>query len=116
MPGGKYLVRATFMHGNYDGKRHDLVRSPLAFDLYMGLHFWGRVSVNSVDMTYTAEVIAVAVVNSISVCLIDIGNGTPFISSVEMSQMKSSLYPAAMTNQSIALQQRQSMGASSLLR
>lgn len=49
-----------------------------------------------------AEVIVVAEVNSISVCLMDIGSGIPFISSLEMRQMKSSLYPAAKANQSIA--------------
>ncbi|XP_052168679.1 senescence-induced receptor-like serine/threonine-protein kinase [Oryza glaberrima] len=114
--GHKYLVRAMFMHGNYDGKGNDLVSSPLVFDVYMGLHFWERISVNNTTKTYIAEMIIVAEVNSISVCLMDIGNGTPFISSLEMRQMKSSLYPAAMTNQSIALQERHSMGASGLLR
>lgn len=104
------------MHGNYDGKGNDLVSSPLVFDVYMGLHFWERISVNNTTKTYIAEMIVVAEVNSISVCLMDIGNGTPFISSLEMRQMKSSLYPAAMTNQSIALQERHSMGASGLLR
>ncbi|XP_052168680.1 senescence-induced receptor-like serine/threonine-protein kinase [Oryza glaberrima] len=114
--GQKYLVRATFMHGNYDGKGNDLVSSPLTFDVYLGLHFWDRVSINNTAKTYIAEVIVVAEVNSISVCLMDIGNGTSFISSLEMRQMKSSLYPVAMTNQSIALQERYSMGVSNLLR
>lgn len=98
----KYLVRATFMHGNYDGKGNDLVSSPLVFDVHMGLHFWDRISVSNSAKTYIAEVIVVAEVNSISVCLMDIGSGIPFISSLEMRQMKSSLYPAAKANQSIA--------------
>uniref|UniRef100_A0A0E0QQ97 Protein kinase domain-containing protein n=1 Tax=Oryza rufipogon TaxID=4529 RepID=A0A0E0QQ97_ORYRU len=114
--GHKYLVRETFMHGNYDGKGHDLVRSPLAFDVHMGLHFWDRISVDETAKTYSTEVIVVAKVNSISVCLMDIGSGTPFISSLEMRPIKTSLYPAAMDNQSIALQERSSMGASTLLR
>uniref|UniRef100_J3MWT2 Malectin-like domain-containing protein n=1 Tax=Oryza brachyantha TaxID=4533 RepID=J3MWT2_ORYBR len=104
------------MHGNYDGKGHGLVSSPLTFDISMGLYFWDRISVSDTAKTYVAEVILVAEVNSISVCLMDISNGTPFISSLEMRLIKSSLYPAAMANQSIALQERQSMGASSLLR
>uniref|UniRef100_A0A0E0ERB4 Protein kinase domain-containing protein n=1 Tax=Oryza meridionalis TaxID=40149 RepID=A0A0E0ERB4_9ORYZ len=114
--GHKYLVRAMFMHGNYNGKGNDLVSSPLVFDVYMGLYFWDRISVNNSAKTYIAEVIVVAKANSISVCLIDIGDGTPFISSLEMRLMKSSLYPAAMANQSIALQERNSMGTNSLLR
>uniref|UniRef100_A0A8I6YG72 non-specific serine/threonine protein kinase n=1 Tax=Hordeum vulgare subsp. vulgare TaxID=112509 RepID=A0A8I6YG72_HORVV len=114
--GHKYLVRAIFMHGNYDGKERDLVRSPLVFDVYMGLHFWDRISVSSSTMNYVAEAIIVAEASSVSVCLIDIGRGTPFVSSMEMRKMKSSLYPAAMYNQSIALQERHSLGASSLIR
>lgn len=114
--GHKYLVRATFVHGNYDGKERDLVRSPPAFDLYMGLHFWDRISVSSTTTMYVAEAIVVAEVSSISVCLIHIGSGTAFVSSLEMRKMKSSLYPAAMHNQSIALQERRSLGASSLVR
>uniref|UniRef100_A0A0E0B1X2 Protein kinase domain-containing protein n=1 Tax=Oryza glumipatula TaxID=40148 RepID=A0A0E0B1X2_9ORYZ len=114
--GHKYLVRAMFMHGNYNGKGNDLVSSPLVFDVYMGLYFWDRISVNNSAKTYIAEVIVVAKANSISVCLIDIGDGTPIISSLEMRLMKSSLYPAAMANQSIALQERNSMGTNSLLR
>ncbi|XP_073355169.1 senescence-induced receptor-like serine/threonine-protein kinase, partial [Aegilops tauschii subsp. strangulata] len=114
--GLKYLVRATFMHGNYDGKERDLIRSPLVFDVYMGLHFWDRIYVNSSTTIYVAEAIIVAAVSSVSVCLIDIGRGTPFLSSMEMRKMKSSLYPAAMHNQSIALQERHSLGASSLVR
>lgn len=104
------------MHGNYDGKGNDLVSSPLVFDVHMGLHFWDRISVSNSAKTYIAEVIVVAEVNCISVCLMDIGSGIPFISSLEMRQMKSSLYPAAKANQSIALQERHSMGTSSLLR
>ncbi|XP_044384929.1 senescence-induced receptor-like serine/threonine-protein kinase [Triticum aestivum] len=114
--GLKYLVRATFLHGNYDGKERDLVRLPLVFDLYMGLHFWDRISVSSTTTMYVAEAIFVAEVSSISVCLIDIGSGTAFVSSLEMRQMKSSLYPVALQNQSIALQERRSLGASSLVR
>ncbi|VAI31795.1 unnamed protein product [Triticum turgidum subsp. durum] len=114
--GLKYLVRVTFLHGNYDGKERDLVRSPLMFDLYMGLHFWDRISVSSTTTMYVAEAIFVAEVSSISVCLIDIHSGTAFVSSLEMRQMKSSLYPVAMQNQSIALQERRSLGASSLVR
>lgn len=116
MTGRKYLLRGTFMHGNYDGKNQNLIRSPVIFDIYLGLDFWNRISITNETLTYVSEVIVVAVVNSISVCLIDIGNGAPFISSLEMRPMKDSLYPAAMTNQSIALQDRRSMGASGLLR
>ena len=104
------------MHGNYDGKGNDLVSSPLVFDVYLGLYFWDRISVSNSAKTHISEVIMVAMVNSISVCLMDIGSGTPFISSLEMRLMKSLLYPAATSNQSIALQERHSMGTNSLVR
>uniref|UniRef100_A0ACD5XRB7 Uncharacterized protein n=1 Tax=Avena sativa TaxID=4498 RepID=A0ACD5XRB7_AVESA len=82
----------------------------------MGLHFWDRISITSMTEIYSAEAIVVAEVGFVSVCLIGIGSGTPFVSSLEMRQMKSSLYPAVMQNQSLALQERRSLGASSLIR
>ncbi|KAK1698173.1 hypothetical protein QYE76_014870 [Lolium multiflorum] len=35
VPGSKYLIRAVFMYGNYDG----LNRIPI-FDIYLGVNFW----------------------------------------------------------------------------
>ncbi|CAL4902173.1 unnamed protein product [Urochloa decumbens] len=42
--GLKYLLRAEFLYGNYDG----LSRPPI-FDLYAGVNFWSRVNVSTPD-------------------------------------------------------------------
>uniref|UniRef100_A0A0E0ERB2 Protein kinase domain-containing protein n=1 Tax=Oryza meridionalis TaxID=40149 RepID=A0A0E0ERB2_9ORYZ len=114
--GQKYLIRGMFMHGNYDNKSQNLVSSPLLFDIRIGLNFWNQVNISSATMTYTSEAIVLATVNSISVCLLDNGKGTPFISSLEMRPMKSSNYPAATPNHPLLLQDRRSMGANSTIR
>ncbi|KAF0915204.1 hypothetical protein E2562_034161, partial [Oryza meyeriana var. granulata] len=116
MEGQKYLIRGMFMHGNYDNKSQNLVSSPLLFDIRIGLNFWNRLNITSATMTYTSEAIVVAIVNSVSVCLIDNGKGTPFISLLELRPMKSSNYPAATLNHPLLLQDRRSMGASSTIR
>ncbi|KAF2915814.1 hypothetical protein DAI22_09g068100 [Oryza sativa Japonica Group] len=105
-----------FMHGNYDNKGQDLVSSPVTFDIRIGLNFWNRLNIINATMTYTSEAIVVAIVNSVSVCLVDNGEGTPFISSLEMRPMKSSNYPAATPNHPLLLQDRRSMGASRIIR
>uniref|UniRef100_A0A0D3H5U4 non-specific serine/threonine protein kinase n=1 Tax=Oryza barthii TaxID=65489 RepID=A0A0D3H5U4_9ORYZ len=114
--GQKYLIRGMFMHGNYDNKSQNLISSPLLFDICIGLNFWNQVNISSATMTYTSEAIVLATVNSISVCLLDNGKGTPFISSLEMRPMKSSNYPAATPNHPLLLQDRRSMGANSTIR
>lgn len=114
--GRKYLVRAWFMHGNYDGGGESLASRPVKFDLYIGLDFWYEVTVSDAARTYTRETITVAVASSLSVCLLDTGNGTPFISSLELRPMSSDMYPDAMANQSLGLFTRYNMGESNFLR
>ncbi|KAK3135031.1 hypothetical protein QOZ80_5BG0413760 [Eleusine coracana subsp. coracana] len=53
-PGSKYLIRATFLYGNYDG----LGRLP-AFDLHLGVNFWTTVNVTTIDQAELTEVITV---------------------------------------------------------
>ncbi|KAF6991219.1 hypothetical protein CFC21_008328 [Triticum aestivum] len=52
--GSKYLLRATFMYGNYDG----LSRLPV-FDLHLGVNFWRTMNITTADKPQLAEIIAV---------------------------------------------------------
>lgn len=54
-PGGRYLVRAAFYYGNYDG----LYRLP-AFDLHLGANRWATVHVTAVDGVYILEAVALS--------------------------------------------------------
>jgi hypothetical protein len=110
MPAGsKYLTRATFKYGNYDG----LNRLPV-FDLYLGVNFWTTVSITSPSAAQIAEVIAVAPDKSVQVCLVDTGSGTPFISGLEFRPMKNTLYPQANATQALVLVDRNNFGVSDL--
>ncbi|KAK4784525.1 hypothetical protein SAY86_018893 [Trapa natans] len=82
--GNKYLIRATFYYGNYDSKDQQPV-----FDLHIGTDYWD--TVNSTDFFYT-EVIHIPKTDDIQVCLVNTGNGFPFISSLELRWLDSSIY------------------------
>nr|CAB3460917.1 unnamed protein product [Digitaria exilis] len=88
-PGSKYLLRAVFMYGNYDG-----LGRPPAFDLHLGVNFWTTV-------TITAPT---------DVCLVDIGAGTPFISGLDLRPLDSALYPQVNATQGLVLLARRNMG------
>ncbi|RWW55486.1 hypothetical protein BHE74_00037872, partial [Ensete ventricosum] len=54
--GRKYLVRATFLHGNYDGRKVSSV-DPLLFDLHLGVNLWESANISDVTRTHETEVI-----------------------------------------------------------
>ncbi|XP_073006812.1 putative leucine-rich repeat receptor-like protein kinase At2g19210 [Typha latifolia] len=103
--GLKYLVRATFMYGNYDG----LNKLPI-FDLYIGVNFWKTVNISAADSGKIVEVITVAQADQLYVCLVNTGLGTPFISGLELRPLKTSLYPAANATQNLVYYVRLNMG------
>ncbi|CAL4894506.1 unnamed protein product [Urochloa decumbens] len=94
--GLKYLLRAEFLYGNYDG----LSRPPI-FDLYAGVNFWSRVNVSTPDEVKRVEAILVVRDDYVDVCLVNTGSGTPFISVLELRPLKSSLYPQANATQGL---------------
>jgi hypothetical protein len=97
-PGGRYLVRAAFYYGNYDG----LDRLP-AFDLHIGVNRWVTVNVTAAAAVYIFEAVAVAPAEFLQVCLVNRGLGTPFISGLDLRPLQEDMYPDATVNQSLAL-------------
>ncbi|XP_077217307.1 putative LRR receptor-like serine/threonine-protein kinase At1g05700 isoform X2 [Tasmannia lanceolata] len=83
----KYLIRASFMYGNYDG----LNLFP-QFDLYLGVNLWDSVNLTGTSGTMSTEIITISSRNFMSVCLVNTGLGTPFISTLELRLMDMSLY------------------------
>ncbi|CAF2261581.1 unnamed protein product [Brassica napus] len=77
--GKKYLIRASFMYGNYDGE----VSSP-EFDLFLGGNLWTNLSFNNTPLPVTKEVVYLSQSEKIFVCLGNKGKGTPFISTLEL--------------------------------
>ncbi|WOK99296.1 putative LRR receptor-like serine/threonine-protein kinase [Canna indica] len=105
-PGSKYLVRATFLYGNYDGSG-----SPsLLFDLHLGVNHWKTVNITDPGFPFRTDAITVAAADFLSVCLVNTGQGTPFVSGIDVRPLKSILYPAANASRSLVLLKRLNMG------
>ncbi|CAN6350802.1 unnamed protein product [Urochloa humidicola] len=103
--GLKYLLRTSFMYGNYDG-----LNSPPVFDLYVGINFWKTVNVSSANALMVLEAIVVAPDDFVQVCLVNTGSGTPFISGLDLRPLKSTLYPQVNETQGQILLARRNFG------
>ncbi|XP_010475284.1 PREDICTED: probable LRR receptor-like serine/threonine-protein kinase At1g05700 isoform X2 [Camelina sativa] len=77
--GKKYLIRASFMYGNYDGENG----SP-EFDLFLGGNIWETVLLSNGSVVVSKEVVYLSQSEKIFVCLGNKGKGTPFISTLEL--------------------------------
>ncbi|KAL2332310.1 hypothetical protein Fmac_019891 [Flemingia macrophylla] len=87
--GSRYLIRAGFLYGNYDG----LNKLP-DFDLHLGPNRWDTVTINNASNDEHYEIIHVPSLDYIQLCLADTGNGTPFISDIEIRTLKNETYVA----------------------
>ena len=85
--GVKYLIRATFLHGNYDGQ-DNLPK----FDLHLGPNMWDKVKIENASHIVDKELIHVPCLNYIHVCLVNTGLGTPFISAIELRPLNNKAY------------------------
>ena len=85
--GSNYLIRASFMYGNYDSQD----KAP-EFDLHLGPNLWFSVRLENASTFITREIVHVLTSNNLYVCLVNTGNGTPFISALELRPMMNSIY------------------------
>ncbi|KAM0894173.1 hypothetical protein ACQ4PT_024647 [Festuca glaucescens] len=108
----KYLLRATFTYGNYDRLNKTMDGSLFLFGLHIGVNFWEAVNLSNWDPSSTIwkEVLTVAPSNSLSVCLINFGSGTPFISSLELRPLQDTMYPFVNASVSVSYFQRYRFG------
>ncbi|KAB1212107.1 hypothetical protein CJ030_MR5G001781 [Morella rubra] len=101
--GTKYLIRAVFLYGNYDGED----KLP-EFDLHLGASKWDTVKfVNAVKSVWK-ELIHVPSLNCIQICLVNKKLGTPFISTIELRQLQNTTYETL--TGSLALRYRYDVG------
>ena len=108
-PGAKYLVRVNFFYNNYDGQE-----SLPEFDLLIGSNPPLTVLV-PLNQSIRSEVITVANGNTIWVCLVNTGKGTPLISSIQLRPLPNTAYPAN-ASQNLLLRRRTNFGADLLVR
>ncbi|PON84293.1 Serine/threonine protein kinase [Trema orientale] len=85
--GTRYLIRARFLYGNYDNED----QAP-TFDLYLGVDLWYTVSIRNAWTPTTTEIIHVISTDRIYVCLVNTGNGIPFMSVLELRPLRDDVY------------------------
>ncbi|KAL1210936.1 putative LRR receptor-like serine/threonine-protein kinase [Cardamine amara subsp. amara] len=83
----KYLIRGTFVYGNYDG----LNQIP-NFDLHIGPNKWTSVILDGVADASIFEMIHVLAQDRLQVCLVKTGETIPFISSLELRPLNNNTY------------------------
>jgi len=103
--GLKYLIRAKFHYGDYNG-----LNKPPSFDLYVGVNFWRTVNIPEPKSFIYMEAIVLVPDDSVQVCLVNTGNGVPFISGLDLRPLKNKLYPLANATQGLVLVQRINFG------
>nr|GLL17806.1 putative leucine-rich repeat receptor-like protein kinase At2g19210 [Ipomoea trifida] len=111
----KYLIRARFFYGNYDGNADKQLPQ---FDLHLGVQYWDTVVFDPKDDTSVVdkEIIHYPSSDLIHVCLVNTGLGTPFISVLELRPLNISMYPAASGGWSLMMKnQRFDIGSTSPL-
>ncbi|CAL8131717.1 unnamed protein product, partial [Prunus armeniaca] len=102
--GYKYLIRSSFVYGNYDGQN----KVP-EFDLHLGANLWSSVKLESASTITHKELIHVPGRNYIHVCLVNTGSGVPFISTIEIRPLLNETYQTQVG--SLALVSRYDTGA-----
>ncbi|VVB16612.1 unnamed protein product [Arabis nemorensis] len=84
--GRTYLIRASFVYGNYDG----LNNNP-KFDLYVGPNLWANINLQLVNGT-REEILHIPTSTSLQICLVKTGETTPLISTLELRPMGNGSY------------------------
>ncbi|XP_062087596.1 LRR receptor-like serine/threonine-protein kinase IOS1 [Humulus lupulus] len=104
--GTRYLIRATFFHGNYDNQN-----TAPEFDLHIGANLWSTVTFVNVSISSLKEIIHLTSRDFVHVCLVNTGSGTPFISALEFRPLSSEIYNYTAPSESLALLYRLDIGS-----
>ncbi|KAL3740141.1 hypothetical protein ACJRO7_021425 [Eucalyptus globulus] len=77
-----YLIRASFKYRKHDKKHRT------SFDLYIDVNYWATVS----SSTSYEEIMYVSQADDVRVCLVNTGNGVPFITALEQKRLDDDIY------------------------
>ncbi|KAI4318893.1 hypothetical protein MLD38_032550 [Melastoma candidum] len=83
----RYLIRATFLYGNFDNSN-----VYPKFDISLGPTYWSTIVISDADKVEVLELIFLASDRTVSVCLSNATTGKPFISTLELRQFNGSMY------------------------
>ncbi|KAF8102417.1 hypothetical protein N665_0198s0121 [Sinapis alba] len=81
--GRNYLIRASFIYGNYDGRD-----SPPVFDLYLGPNLWETILYLETQVGIREDILHIPTSNLLQICLVKTGDTTPVISALELRYSK----------------------------
>ncbi|XP_076950190.1 putative LRR receptor-like serine/threonine-protein kinase At1g05700 [Bidens hawaiensis] len=104
----RYLVRAIFYYGESRGH-------PPLFDLYLGADYWATIYIQHPASYYAYEMIHLASSDYIYVCVVNIDQGDPFITSLELRLLDVTMYKDGSPS-SLLFLQRIYFGASETVR
>ncbi|KAL0919582.1 hypothetical protein M5K25_011685 [Dendrobium thyrsiflorum] len=105
----RYLVRATFLYGNF-GTSDAYPK----FDISLGASYWSTIVISDENTIEVEELIFLATLPTVSVCLSNATTGQPFISTLELRQFNGSLYFTTVETQYfLSLSARINFGAES---
>ncbi|CAK9163320.1 unnamed protein product [Ilex paraguariensis] len=90
----RYLVRATFLYGNFDNNN-----VYPKFDISLGATHWATIVISDAYTIEVEELIFLATNPTISVCLSNATTGLPFISTLELRKFNGSIYLTQFENQ-----------------
>ncbi|CAM9004111.1 unnamed protein product [Rhodiola kirilowii] len=93
-PRTRYLVRATFLYGNFDSNN-----VYPKFDISVGPTHWSTIVISDANTIEVIELIFLATESTESVCLYNGNTGEPFISTLELRQFNGSAYYTQYENQ-----------------
>ncbi|MCL7031864.1 hypothetical protein MKW94_018177, partial [Papaver nudicaule] len=86
-PRTRYLIRTTFLYGNFDNSN-----VYPKFDISLGATHWSTIVIQDVNTIEVRELIVLASSRTISVCLSNATTGQPFISTIELRPFNGSIY------------------------
>ncbi|XVF76520.1 hypothetical protein PTKIN_Ptkin13bG0272200 [Pterospermum kingtungense] len=83
----RFLVRATFLYGNFDNNN-----VYPKFDISFGATYWSTIVIWEANTIEKTELIFLATSPTVSVCLSNATAGQPFISTLELRQFNGSIH------------------------
>ncbi|KAE8699448.1 putative leucine-rich repeat receptor-like protein kinase [Hibiscus syriacus] len=102
--GDKYIIRVSFLYGNYDGKN-----TVPQFDIRLGPNLWATVNLDNTSRSW--EIIHVLQSKYLYVCFVNTGNGVPFVSVLELRLLtNTTLYTSQFQTESLSLWRRLDVG------
>ncbi|KAI4305448.1 hypothetical protein L6164_028813 [Bauhinia variegata] len=107
--GSKYLIRAEFLYGNYDG-----LGNPPLFELHLGANLWKEVEIRNASLAMHFDIIHVPALDYVQICLVNTDSGTPYISTIELRPLNNNTYVT--DSESLALVTRENLGSTEVFR